>query len=285
MAQADMPTMRSRRFGNELRRLREEAGFSPQDAADTLECGKPKISQIENGKRGIRALDLTMLLNMYGVTDESYRAGLKKLARDIHKVDWWSGQAPLLRDSLRDYLTLESDSSMVRTYEPNVLHGLLQTEAYMRAVFTAACETPEEIERLVEIRMTRKELLLQTSRDFMLRTIIDAPALHRIEGGPDLFREQLEHLLEVGKGSNVSIQVLPLEASIPMEQHGPFTALTLRGEPPVDVIWLEYITGGTLLEQRRDIQAYSRMWDELTAAALSHSASQQYIRNLLKERD
>ncbi|MEU2720167.1 helix-turn-helix domain-containing protein [Streptomyces smyrnaeus] len=282
MAQADMPTMRSRRLGNELRRLRLEADLSPQAAADALECGKPKISQIENGKRGIRPLDLTTLLDLYGVEDGSYRANLKRLAKEIHKVDWWSGQAPLLHDSLRDYLTLEADSDLVRAYEPRILPGLLQTEAYMRAIYTSAGEEPERAEQLIQIRLKRKELL-KKSRDFRLRAVIDEPALRRIDGGPDMVQDQLNELLEVGKRANVHIQVLPLDASLPMEQYGPFTIFSLRGEPPVDLVWLEHITGGTLLEKRRDVQAYSKTWDELTAAALSLSASQQYIRDLIKE--
>ncbi|MFD7547371.1 helix-turn-helix domain-containing protein [Streptomyces sp. NPDC059578] len=284
MPQADMPTMRSRRLGNELRRLRTEAELSPQDVADALECGKPKISQIENGKRGVRPLDMTILLDLYGVEDDTYRASLKRLAKEIHRVDWWSGQDPLIHDSLRDYLTLEADSDFVRDYEHNLVPGLLQTETYMRTMFGAAGVEPERVEQLVRIRLKRKELL-DNSGDFRLRTVIDATALHRIEGGPDVIKEQLNHLLEIGRRSNVHIQVLPLNASLLMEQYGPFSIFSLRGEPPVDLIWLEQITGGTLLEQRRHVQAYSKAWDELTAAALSLTATQQYVRDLIKEVD
>ncbi|MGW7004167.1 helix-turn-helix domain-containing protein [Streptomyces sp. NPDC054933] len=281
MAQSEMPTMRSRRLGSELRQLRLDAGFKVQDAAEALECGQPKISQIENGKRGIRPLDLTTLLNLYGVEDEQQRANIKRLAKDIHKVDWWSGQGPLLHDSLRDYLTLEAESQVVRMYEPVLVPGPLQTEPYMRETF-AGIESTEKVEHLVETRIKRKELL-DDDCNFSLRTIIDSPALHRIAGGPDVVRGQLEYLLEMGKRRNITIQVLPMDATLPMAQYVPCTIFGLRGEPPVDVIWLEHITGGTLLEQRRDVQRYAKAWDELTAAAMSPSASQQYIRDLIKE--
>ncbi|WP_425574321.1 helix-turn-helix domain-containing protein [Streptomyces javensis] len=99
MAQSNTPTMRSRRLGNELRRLRIEAALKVQDAADALECGHPKISQIENGKRGIRPLGLTVLFKLYGVEDERQCASLRRLAKEIHKVDWWSNQGPVLRDT------------------------------------------------------------------------------------------------------------------------------------------------------------------------------------------
>lgn len=276
-----MPTMRSRRFGSELRQLRLNAGLGVKEAAEALECGQPKISQVENGKRGVRPLDLTTLLNLYGVEDEHQRASLKRLAKEIHKLDWWSGEGPVLHDSLRDYLTLEADSQLVRAYEPAIIPGLLQTEAYMQHMFTTGVPL-EKVQPLVETRMKRKELL-DDRHGFRLRTIVDAAALHRIAGGSEIVGEQLETLLESGRRQNISVQVLPLDASLPMVQYAPFTVFSLRGDPPADFVWLEHITGGTLLEQRHDVQAYTKAWDELTAAALSPSASQQYLRDLIKE--
>jgi transcriptional regulator with XRE-family HTH domain len=274
--------MRSRRFGGELRRLRLNADLGVKDAAEALECGQPKISQIENGKRGIRPLDLTTLLNLYGVEDERQRTDLRRLAKEIHKVDWWSGQGPVLRDTLRDYLTLEADAQLVRAYEPATIPGLLQTEGYMRHMFTTGLP-PERVEPLVETRMRRKGLL-DDRHGFRLRTIIDAPALHRIGGGSETALDQLGQLLEVGKRQNVSIQVLPLDAAVTVQQYTPFTVFSLRDDPPADFVWLEHLTGGTLLEQPPDVQTYAKAWDDLTAAALSPSASQQYVRDLIKER-
>jgi transcriptional regulator with XRE-family HTH domain len=273
--------MRSRRLGSELRQLRVDADKKVQDAAEALECGQPKISQIENGRRGIRPLDLTTLLNLYGVEDEQQRTALRRLAKEIHKVDWWSGEAPRLRNTLLDYLTLETDSALVRAYEPSVLPGQCQTEPYMRQMFSTF--VPEsETQRLVETRRKRQELL-EDLLGFRLRTVIDMAALHRIGGGKEVVREQLEHLLALSNRRNVNIQILPLDAALPMLQYPPFTIFGLRGEPPVDVVWLEHITGGTLLEQRPDVRTYSKAWDELTAAAMSPAASQQYIRDLVKE--
>lgn len=281
MPTSEMPTMRSRRLGSELRQLRVDADKKVQDAAEALECGQPKISQIENGRRGIRPLDLTTLLNLYGVEDEQQRTALRRLAKEIHKVDWWSGEASLLDNALLDYLTLEADSTLVRAYEPSVLPGQLQIEPYMRQVFSST--VPEnETQHMIETRQKRQELL-EDLLGFRLRTIIDITALHRIGGGREVVQEQLNHLLALSNRRNVNIQILPLNAALPMLQYVPFNLVTLRGEPPVDVVWLEHITGGTLLEQRPDVRTYSKAWDELTAAAMSPTASQQYIRDLVKE--
>ncbi|WP_372405982.1 helix-turn-helix domain-containing protein [Streptomyces luteireticuli] len=281
MAQSDMPTMRSRRLGNELRRLRLANDLKVAEVAEILECGQPKISQIENGKRGIRQIDLTLLLDRYGVEDDQYRVSLKQLARDIHKVDWWSYQGPLLGDTLRDYLTLESDSEVMRNYEPALVPGLLQTEAYMRQLFTAVLPV-ERVEMMVTTRLKRKELI-EKQPDFRLRAIVDETALRRLPWPGDLIREQLQHLCDVGHLANVTLQVLPLKARFINHQMQPFVLFSLRGEPAIDVAWLEHMTGGTLLEQRTDVRAYAQLWAELTAYALSPHESQRLIEDIAKE--
>ncbi|MFG2182095.1 helix-turn-helix domain-containing protein [Streptomyces abikoensis] len=281
MPQSDMPTMRSKRLGNELRRLRVAGGLRVSQVAELLECGQPKISQIENGKRGIRQIDLTLLLDHYGVEDAKYRQSLKQLARDVHKVDWWSSQGPLIHDTLRDYLTLEADSELVRGYESTVIPGLLQTEAYMRRLFTLV-QPSERVDALVDARMKRKELLEQHP-GFRLSVVVDQLALHRIPGSSEEVAEQLGHLMEAGRRPNLLLQIVPLKAKLPANQYVPFCLFTLRGEAPIDVAWLEHATGGTLLEQRRDVQEYAQVWAELTAAALSPADSRSYLRDLMKE--
>ncbi|MEV5506697.1 helix-turn-helix domain-containing protein [Streptomyces orinoci] len=281
MAQSDMPTMRSKRLGNELRRLRVANDLKVSQVAELLECGQPKISQIENGKRGIRQIDLTLLLDRYGVTDESYRQGLKQLARDIHKVDWWSSQGPLIHDTLRDYLTLEADSDVIRVYEPALIPGILQTEAYMRELFAARAPAGR-LEALVETRLRRKQLL-DDPGGFAFRVVVDEPAFHRLMSSRTLKREQLRHLDEVSRHPNVTLQVLPLKAKFPIDQFGAFSLFTFRGESSIDVVWLEHMTGGTLLEQQSDVHAYTRAWEELTAAALSPSSSRRFIGALIEE--
>ncbi|MFC5719153.1 helix-turn-helix domain-containing protein [Streptomyces gamaensis] len=281
MAQSDMPTVRSRRLGGELRRLRNAKGIGIAEVARRLECGQPKISQIENGKRGIRQIDLTLLLDMYEVTDESFRRSLKQLARDIHKVDWWSVQGPLLGDSMREFFMLEADSELVRAYEPVMIPGLLQTEMYMRHVFTQA-RSEEEVEPLVSARMKRKDLL-DNHPDFRFCVVIDQLALRRIPGPRSEVVAQLECLIEAGRRPNVMIQVMPLKTKLPADQYVPYSLMRLRGEAPIEVVWLEHTAGGTLLEQASDVQVYARAWAELTAAALPPADSRSCIRELIKE--
>jgi transcriptional regulator with XRE-family HTH domain len=281
MAHTDMPTMRSRRLGAELRRLRLQAGLKVNDVAIALECGQPKISQIENGKRGIRPLDLTTFFDLVGVEDEQYRNNIRRLAKQIHKQDWWSCEGPMLHDTLADFMTLEVDSELIRAYEYSVLPGLLQTEGYMRGVFAQRWK-PEEAEEMVRVRLKRQELLDETHA-YRFRAVIDVPVLHRIAGGRRVAVDQLNHLLTMSEHPHVTIQVLPLEAALPMAQRVPHHILSQRGEPPVDVVWLEHMSGGTLLEQRADVAFYQDLWDELSAAAMSPAQSLDYVRKLIKE--
>ncbi|MEU3351159.1 helix-turn-helix transcriptional regulator [Streptomyces sp. NPDC037389] len=280
MDQRSLPTMRSKRLGSELRRLRADKDLTVSEVAKRLGCGQPKVSQIENGNRGIRPGDLSALLDLYEVADEKYRQRLRKLAVDVRKVDWWTLQGPLV-DALRDYLMLEADSGLVRVYEPTLVPGMLQTEAYMRQLFASRLSV-EQVDTLVETRLKRKELL-DDHLGFRLRTVVDETALHRIPGSGAMATEQLAYLERVGRRPNVTVQVLPVKARFPVDQFGPFSLFTFRGQSSIDVAWLEYLTGGTLLEQEGDVQAYARAWEELTAAALSPSDSRQLIRALIEE--
>ncbi|MBA0050858.1 DUF397 domain-containing protein [Streptomyces sp. AJS327] len=140
----------------------------------------------------------------------------------------------------------------MRAYEPRILPGLLQTEEYMRVMFTAL-ERPERVDQFVQIRMKRKELLANP-RDFMLRTIIDTPALHRIEGDPELVRNQLNYLLEVGMQPNVSIQVMPLDASLSMLQYGPFNIMGLLSS--------RHAVRDTKARERGDLVFEAEQWAE-----------------------
>lgn len=280
MDQRSLPTMRSKRLGSELRRLRAGRNLTVSEAAKHLGCGQPKVSQIENGNRGVRSGDLSALLDLYEVADDKYRQRLRKLALDVHKLDWWTQQGPLI-DALRDYLTLEADSGLVRVYEPTLVPGMLQTEAYMRQLF--ASRLPEEqVDALVDTRLRRKELM-DDHLGFRLRAVVDEPALHRIMGPRDTVAEQLRYLENVGRRPNVTVQVLPLKARFAVDQFAAFSLFTFRGQSSIDVAWLEYLTGGTLLEQEGDVQAYTRAWEDLTAAALSPSDSRRLIRALIEE--
>src|SRR6266700_7965583 len=156
----DAPPVRRRLLGAALRRFREQAGFNLEDAAQILECDRSKISRIETGQRGVRPKELRELLDEYGV-DELRRNALVAIARQARQSGWWQSYSHFLDDAYQDYIGLEATAATIWTYEAQLVPGLLQTEAYARAIATASLvnESQEEHEQFVAVRLTRQQLL------------------------------------------------------------------------------------------------------------------------------
>ncbi|GAA2475546.1 helix-turn-helix domain-containing protein [Streptomyces sp. NPDC059506] len=277
MERTETPSVRSRRLGAELRRLREAAGLTMGDAAAELQCGQPKISKIEAGRRGVRPLDLDHLLTLYGLHDTVRRQALKRLAAHTRRIDWWAEKGAQLRDDLRDYLTLEADSRLVRAYETRLVPGLLRTGEYTAAVFRGHCPEDEAL-RMTDTGLRRREAFL--AGDCRLEAVLDVTVLHSVVGTERTMADQLDHLLAMAEHPRVEVRVLPLRRTVTPGQYPPCTIFTMRGEPSADYVWLEHLTSGTLLDREHDLERYRRAWAEHTAAAASPEESREHIRQL-----
>src|SRR5215469_15272863 len=157
------PSMRRRRLASELRKLREQQGWAVTEAAKRLGWQQSRLSRIETRQSGITAPDLRKLLNAYGVEDDGYRAYLAELARRMNERGWWQKYASLIGTNYADLIGLEAEARTIRTYEQELVPGLLQTPAYARTVIRASrpTDTAQEIDRRVEIRMERQEVLIR----------------------------------------------------------------------------------------------------------------------------
>src|ERR1700750_2552804 len=155
------PTLPRLLVGIQLRRFREAAGITPEQAAYEIRASRSKISRMENGQVRFKERDVTDLLTLYGVTDEQTRAALVTLARQANTPGWWSRYGDVMADWFEAYLGLETAASVIRTFELQFVNGLFQTEDYARAVtmlgHTSAAA--DEIERRVSLRLKRQELL------------------------------------------------------------------------------------------------------------------------------
>ncbi|WP_228718428.1 helix-turn-helix domain-containing protein [Kitasatospora acidiphila] len=277
----ELPTMRSRRLGRELAALREGKNMTMGEVAAHLHCGQPKVSKIESGHQSVRPLDLDLMLTLYGVEDPPTREAFVRLSRQVRQQDWWSSQGPLLWEDLKDYLTLEADSSLTRTYEFHVLPGLLQTPDYMREVFRPN-RSLREIDVMMETRQKRQDFFI--ARGTRVRLIIDVAALHRVVGSSKIMHAQLDRVLDMAQMPNLSIQVLPLR--VPMQvpgQYAPYTIFTMAEAPHAEYVWLEHLTGATVLEREQDVTRYKQAWDDHTAAASPPGESLKYISEVMKE--
>ncbi len=276
------PTIRRRRLGADLRRLREARALKLEDVAIQLGVAPSTLSRIETGKAPTRTSYLAMMLDLYGVVDPAVRTFLADLARQGQRKGWWADCEELLPAGTGTYLGLEAEASAQRAFCAGTVHGLVQTDDYARAVITA--RRPElsaaQAERLVGVQLRRQQVLA-VSDPLELRLILDEATLLRRVGPPELMRAQLEHLLEIGGRRHVTVQVLGLAAASRLVLTGSFGILSFAEPGDEDVLCAEGIRGQVLLEERySDVHAMRLMFDALSLSALSPSDSADLIRSL-----
>jgi transcriptional regulator with XRE-family HTH domain len=278
------PTVRRRRLGTELRRLREAHSIKLEEVAEKLGLAASTLSRIETGKAPTRTAYLTAMLDLYGVHDPAARQVLINMAREGHRKGWWRAWEDVLPTGFDVYVGLEAEAASVRAYESLVVHGLLQTEAYARAVSTAVRrkQTPEEVERLVALRIQRQEVILRAD-PLELWLILDEAVIRRTMGSPELWREQLKHLAEASQWPNVTLQVLPFSSGPHPCLNGPFTIIEFPERFDPDVVYTEGVAGQAYLEREKDVRARAEAFDLLRAAALSPADTTDLIISLARE--
>lgn len=281
-SQAASPTVRRRRLGAELKRLREERRLSREAVAEHLEVSVSTVSRIETGRGGIRPKDLRQLLDLYGVDDERARASLETLARAGKVQGWWTRHAGELRSAYSTFIGLEAEATWLLDFEAITVPGLLQTESYARALLASALPamTEDAIEPRVRVRMERQRERLGGPSPVNLWAIIDESVIRRRVGGPDVMREQLEHLVEVARRPNITVQVLPYSAGAHPGVIGSFVVLRFADDP--DVAYIEGVAGDVYAEGA-DVERFTLAFDGLRAAAASPGDSLDILARALDD--
>ncbi len=271
-------------LGSQLRRLREAAGITPDQAGYEIRGSRSKISRMENGRVSFKDRDIADLLTLYGVTSEEERQGTLELARRANAPGWWAKYSDIMPDWFEMYLGLEAAASVIRTFEIQFVQGLFQTEDYARAVTMLGHKAAPaaEIERRVSLRMRRQELLRSPSPP-RVWSVMDEAALRRPVGGREVMRAQLEHLAEVGELPFVTLQVVPFGHGGHAAASGTFAILRF-GEPDLpDVVYIEQLTSALYLESRQDVDHYLEVMNRLSADALTPASSARFIEQILKD--
>lgn len=280
MSRRFSPTVRRRRLASELRRLRETAGLTLEQAARHIDSSHSRLSRIETGQSGIRPPDLKALLDAYQVPAEA-QVALVALAREARQRGWWRGYGDAVPDWFEVYVGLESEAAGLAVYESQFVHGLFQTEAYARAVYRTAVNplAADEVDRRVRLRMDRQ--LLVTEQGLRLRAVLDEAVLRRAIGGSSVLRDQLSRLLEIAELPNVSLQVLPFSAGACVL--GPFTIIDFADPADDAVIFVENQAGGIYLEKPSEVRDCTLKFDYLRAEACDTKLSIKMIKELVKE--
>ncbi len=270
-------------LGARLRRLREAAGVSTEDAAETIRASRSKISRLELGRTGFKSRDVDDLLTLYGVTDDAERAIMLALTEHANAPSWWQEYADVVPAWLEQYLDLEPAASLIRNYEVQYVPGLLQTEDYARAVMRwGHPDAPEEeVERRVELRMRRQQILYRED-PVRLWTVIDEAALRRPIGGGAVMRDQIRHLIGVSQLSHVNIQVLPLSTGGHAAGGGRITMLRFSESELPDVVYLEQLVTAVYLSRPADSACYRDVLNRLAAQAERPDAAAVTLGRILK---
>jgi len=274
------PTVRRRRLGSELRRLRESQSIKLEEVAERLGVAPSTLSRIETGKAPTRTAYLNAMLELYGVDDPGQRHVLLEMAREGHRKGWWAVWDGVLPTGFGIYVGLEAEAASLRVYEAQVVHGLLQTEDYARAVMSTVRrrQTPDEIDRLVKLRMQRQEVLRRPD-PLELWIILDESVLQRMAGSSKVMREQLDHLYEASQWPNVTLQVLAFGSGLHPGLGGSFAIIEFPERFDPDVVYTEGVTGQAYIEERdREVRARAEAFDLLRAAALPPADSALLIR-------
>ncbi|MEU9475493.1 helix-turn-helix transcriptional regulator [Streptomyces sp. NPDC048191] len=282
MASNVNPTVRRRRLGQELRRLRELKGMTAEEVAERLLVSQSKISRLENGRRSISQRDVRDLCGVYEVEDQRIVDSLMEMARDSRQQGWWHtfGDIPY-----SVYIGLETDAESLRVYEPQLVTGLLQTRAYAEALVQGALPetSTAEIEKRVQVRMRRQERITAENNPLRLWVVLDEAALKRVVGSRLVMREQLEHLIEMSQLPHVTVQVLPFEVGAHPGLNGQYAILEFADAADSSVVYLEGVTSDLYLEKAQDVQKYAVMYEHLRAQSLNVEQSRQFIAKVAKQ--
>lgn len=280
MAATPSPTVRRKRLGIELRRLREQRGLTCEDVGQRLDCSGTRISRIETSRISARPGDVRELLELYGVTG-SEADSLVQLARDARRKGWWHTYGQVLPHWFEAYIGLEAEATKQRDFQPMVIPGLFQTEDYARAMLRAAPNAGRigDIDQQVALRMARQEVLTQDNPPD-LWVVLSESVLRVQVSGPATMRTQLRRLIDLSEQPNITLQVLPFSTAALVHPISPFTILGFPDTADPTVVYLEHLTGSLFIEGKEEVHRYTVVFDHLRAEALGTSQSVDLIERI-----
>lgn len=224
--------------------------------------------------------DLDKLMSLYGIDDLEKRECMHALAKDARVRGWWSKYKDVFKnESLPDF---ETEASLLRTYDGQVIPGLLQTPSYAQALFQGGRYAgPKEVEQRTQARMKRREILTR-HKPVHLRSVIDEAAFHRTVGGPDVMKEQFKHLLHMAQMPHIDIQIVPYRAGAHAGLTAPFMILDFIDPLDPPIVCVPTLTDALYLEDPEDIETYSATFGDIQGSAICSAESAEYIAHLVR---
>jgi hypothetical protein len=275
------PTVQRLVLGGHLRRLREEASITTEQAASAIRGSHSKISRMEHGRVGFKERDIGDLLSLYGVTSGEEREALLKLAREANTPGWWQGYSDILPHWVEPYFGLEAAAAFIRIYELQFVPGLLQTADYARAIIRLGnASTEEDVTRRAEARIARQEILTRENPP-RLWAVMDEGALQRSIGGKAVMREQIRHLARMCEHPAVTLQILPFQVGAHPAMGGQFTILRFSEPDLRDVVYIEQLTSALYLDKPAEVDSYLEVMEQLCLQAEPAGKTPQLLKAAL----
>jgi len=281
MPAAGSPTVRRRLLAAELRHLRLDMDLTAQQVGAALGWSKAKVSRYELAQSGLKPDDVARLLDMYGVRG-ARREQLLGLAEDATAKGWWEAYSDVLTEGHMAFIGLEAEATSIQDWAMNVVPGLLQTEQYARDVLSGIQVidpiTPRKIERRLEIRLIRHQLLTR-DEPMNYHALLDESVLHRQHGDQRVMRVQLHHLAQVSELPNVAIQVLPFkrDQTLAVDSFSILQFGTAREAGLPDVVSLEHLSDEVHIEGDSDAHTFRLAFRHIAAKCLSRADSRELI--------
>lgn len=275
-------TTRRRQLGVTMRKLRTRKGMTLEEAGRAIGVSKATVSRYETTEGPIKWIVVDALCREYGASEAERRA-VVNLAKDAKQQGWWNSFADSIPESMNLLLTLEDEATREDHFACLYVPGLLQTRRYTEAVQHASEMRlpPDEIERLVDIRMKRQDILTRPDAPHVW-AILDESVIRRVVGDRDIMREQLAHMLEANAAPNITLQVLPFAKGAHSAAMGSFVILGGR-EPSLDVVYVDIHVGSLFMEKDQELARYRLAFDYLRAQALDMAASSAFIESVREE--
>lgn len=277
------PTVRLRRLAAELRRLRSAADLTREDVTERTGINTATMYRIETARTRPQQRTLTSLLNLYEV-EEPARSEIVALSKGADAQGWLRPYHSELPEEYTAYISFEAEARAVRNYESSFIPGLLQTEDYARAVIRGVLPTAssKEVEQRVQARIERQAVL--TKEDpLQLWAIIDEAALRRMNGGPSVMREQMNHLITMAMEPHMTLQVIPFSIGSHPGMPGSFVLMSFPDVDDPEIVYIDSMAGDLFLEAEADVRRYGSIFDNLRAVALSPDDSATLIATLIKD--
>jgi hypothetical protein len=282
-------TARKLLLGKEIEHMITTAGKTQTEAGALIEVGQSRIAGLINGLGAVSVGDLTLLANGLGFTDPGYRAALLELRRDNHKRGFWTmGHNRAYREEIRLLIDLEKHADQIRSYEVEIVPGLVQCEAYARALHA---DIPDDgdltIDDWVRARMARQEIYDKADPP-VVHFVLSESCLRRVWGDRQVMREQIEYLIKLSDRPNLMIQVMPFDSPTGRRSPG-INRFTLVRVPspgvagPLELAYIDSQVEIRYLDDKKALAAFDQVWARLSTAALSYADTRKFLRRVAQD--